>query len=196
MDLSSEDRAALGVALEEATLLGVEVDRGTRRAAITFAVLSLPMHGPQPEDRRVQFVFESIGRVAASLRLGHWDDDKAAVQPFLLEELLPTVQSFGGLPIYGWEFFDVADRTFPPLAHRLSLDVLLGFDGEAHSLFLFQGAPDRHLDLWFWFERFTIRDPVGRVIPLADFTAGGRRWWDAFHQHDPRTQGHGIFPLS
>ncbi len=196
MELSSEDRAALGVALNEAALLGVEVDRGTRHAAATLAVLSLPMEGPEPEDRRVQLVLESVGRFAASLRLGRWDDGNAAVLPFLLEELLPTVQSFGGLPIYGWEFFDVAERTFPALAHRLSLDVQLGLDGAAHSLFLFQEGPDRHLDLWLWFDRFTIRDPVGRVISLADFTAGGRRWWDAFNKHDPRIQGHGMFPLS
>src|SRR6266511_308354 len=78
MELSSEDRAALGVALNEAALLGVEVDRGTRHAAATLAVLSLPMEGPEPEDRRVQLVLESVGRFAASLRLGRWDDGNAA----------------------------------------------------------------------------------------------------------------------
>jgi hypothetical protein len=101
MELSDEDRDGLGVALNEATLLGVEIALETRRAAATLAVLTLPLEGPGPKDSRVQIVFEGLGRVAASLRRGRWDDLAALVEPFGVNELLPKVQSFEGLPIYG-----------------------------------------------------------------------------------------------
>jgi hypothetical protein len=97
---------------------------------------------------------------------------------------------------YGWEFFDIADRTFPPLSNRLSFDDSFGTATGSHSLYVFQEGNGRHLDLWLWFDHFTVRDPLGVVIPLNEFVAGCRRWWDAFHRLDPRTQGHGIYQLS
>ena len=84
---------------------------------------------------------------------------------------------------------------FATLRDRLSLDVSLGPEGRAHSLSLFQKAPAAP-GLWLWFDRVTVRDAAGRVVPLEDFVAGGRRWWDAFHRHDPRTEGRGMFPLA
>jgi hypothetical protein len=196
MDLTDELRAALGVALNEADLLGIEVDPSTRRAAVTLAVLSLPIEGSPHADRRVQFVFESVGRVAASLRLGRWDDPAAMVEVFDLSVLSSKVRSFDGLPVYGWDFFDIAEKTFPKLSGRLSFDVELSGGECLHSLTLFQEGLDRHLDLWLWFGRFTIRDSDGNAIPLEVFTAGGARWWQAFDRGDPRTQGRGMFPLA
>jgi hypothetical protein len=196
VNLTDQVRAALGVALNEATLLGVEVDPSTSRAAVTFAVLSLPEDGSSHGDGRVQFVFESVGRVAASLRLGRWDDPAATVELFDLPALLSKVRSFDGLPIYGWDFFDIAEKTFSNLIGRLSVDVEFSAGERSHSLTLFQEGPDRHLDLWLWFGHFTIKDADGRVIPLEEFSAGGARWWQAFNDGDPRTQGRGMFPLS
>jgi hypothetical protein len=196
MELSDEDRNGLGVALNEATHLGVDVALEKRQAAATFAVLTLPLEGTGPKDSRVQIVFRRLARVAASLRRGRWDDVAALVEPFDVHELLPKVQSFGGLPIYGWEFFDIADRTFPSLSNRLSFSDSFGTATGSHSFYVFQEGIDRHLNFWLWFEHFTVRDPLGVDIPLNEFVAGGRRWWDAFHRLDPRTQGHGIYPLS
>lgn len=42
MDLSDDQRHDLNVALNEATLIGVELDTQRRAAALTFAVLTLP----------------------------------------------------------------------------------------------------------------------------------------------------------
>ena len=47
-----EFRTELGVALNEADLLGFEVEERRRIAAATFRVLSLPAEGRPPEDRR------------------------------------------------------------------------------------------------------------------------------------------------
>jgi hypothetical protein len=195
MQWSDADRTGLGVALNEATLLGVEVNEGSRRAAATFAVLTLPPLGPMPKDPRVRFIFEPVGRVIASLRLGRWNDSEAPVESFPLDRLLLVVQSFCS-SIYGWEFFDCEQQNLSALVDRLSLDRRLGPDGCAHSISLFQERPDRHLDLWVWFDRLTIRDPSGRTIELEEFIAGGRRWWDAFNKGDERVSGCGIFPLS
>ncbi len=93
--LTNEQKDGLGVALTEATLLGAEVDTTRCLAAATFALLTLPESGPVPEDRRLQFRFEGVGRVAASLRLGHWDDAAAAVQVFPVDQLLASLRASG-----------------------------------------------------------------------------------------------------
>lgn len=197
MDLTEDQRRGLGVALNEATLLGVEVDPVRRRAGITLQVLTLPAEegAAPPEDSRVQMLLHPVGRVAASLRAGAWDDAKAPVERFALDQLLRVVQSFGGAPIYGWEFIDRTDDKFTQWSDRLSLDVRSGVDGMSHTLDLFQEGNKRHLDLRIWFDELTLRSPRGDTIPLDEFIAGGTRWWDGLFSNDPRTQGHGIGPI-
>jgi hypothetical protein len=55
--LTPDQLDGLGVALNEATLVGLEVDPQRLVAAATFAVLTLPPDGPEPADRRRQFIF-------------------------------------------------------------------------------------------------------------------------------------------
>src|SRR6516225_1144479 len=119
MDAWEQLRIELGVALNEADLLGFEVDPDRRLGAATFRVLTLPAVGPPPDHARVQMLFRQVGRVMASLRNGLWNDEAAEVIPFTLGELLGVVQGFGGLPIYGWEFFDLHERQPPKWASRL-----------------------------------------------------------------------------
>jgi hypothetical protein len=171
MTLTEDEKRAIGVALNEATLVGLELDPARCLANATFAVLSLPEEGPPPDDRRVQILFWPVGRLAASLRLGRWDDQDAGVVPFKLDELLSIVQSFRGLSIYGWEFIDLHDRE------------------------LFQEGHDRHLDILLWFDKLQVRTPDGTEVPLSGFTAAAKRWWDGLYAGDPRTQGHGIIPF-
>ena len=185
----------LGVALNEATLLGVELLPETRVVGVTLSLLTLPEAGPPPQDTRVQFRLAPVGRVAASLRLGRWDDPAAKVVKFRAEELLATVRGLGSLPIYGWEFIDVHKKYFPAWSNRLSLDWRSGADGVAHTLFLFQEGSGRHLDLCIWFDQFDVVRPTDEVVPILEVIEGGRRWWDAFHAGDPRTAGCGMFPL-
>ncbi|MEH2181838.1 hypothetical protein [Nostoc sp.] len=194
MKLTQEDIDGLSVALNEATVLGFEVSDQHRVAAATFEVLTLPEQGNPPEDSRVQFIFAPIGRIAASLRLGRWDDDTAQVVPFTIDQLLRVVQNFRGQPIYGWEFFDIHQKDFSRWADRLSVDCLWEPEGLSHSITLFQEGNDKHLDICLWFDDFIIKDPHGNQIPLANFVAGGKRWWDGLYSGDKRTEGHGIFP--
>jgi hypothetical protein len=194
MELDEDQRSSLGVALNEADLLGFEVDPKTRVAAATFRILTLPEEGRPPEDPRVQFLFRPVGRVAASLRNGAWDDPEAEIVPFEIQELLEVVQSFGGQPIYGWEFFDVHEEALRQWGSRLSLNWRSGEEGVSHSICLFQDPGDRILDLCVWFDDFEIKSPTGDSISVAQFVAGGRRWWDGLHSGDPRTDGRGIAP--
>lgn len=173
-----ELRNELGIALNEADLLGFEVDPDRRVAAATFRVLTLPDIGPPPEDSRVRMLFRPVGRVAASLRNGFWNDDAAEVVPFALGELLGVVQSFGGRAIYGWEFFDLHEKELGRWGDRLSLDWRSGAEGVSRSITVFQSSgagPIRHLDLCVWFDELEIRRPDGAVVPPAEFAAGGRR---------------------
>lgn len=196
MELTESQKHGLGVALNEATLLGIELDTQRRLVGATFGVLTLPPNGgSMPDDRRVQFILAPVGRVAACLRQGRWDDSAAPVVPMAPSDLLAVVQSFGGLPIYGWEFFDVAEQELPALGPRLSLDWRSEPGGTAHFIRLFQDAPDRHLDIRVWFDALVIRDPRGAELSIDEFVSGGRRWWDAFYRRDPRTQGFGLMPL-
>lgn len=198
MDLKKELREGLGVALNEATMVDLEMDPIRRIAGATFRVLSLP-EGDEtvtPEDTRVQLVFQPIGRVAVSLRLGHWDDPAAPVERLRIDQLSERVKSFGGLPIYGWEFFDLPDTQFAQWSNRLSLDLQWPEEGDgfAHTVDLFQEA-DSILDMRLWFDELTIRDARHNEVPLEDIIAGGRRWWDAFWQGDPRTRDSGMHPI-
>jgi hypothetical protein len=105
MCLTTEDVAGLGVALNEARWLGAEVDEDRRLAVVTLATLSLPPEGPAPEDPRVQVLLSSVGRV-----VGVHTSPTGEVLPLELRDLLAVVESFGGRPIYGWEFIDVPFR--------------------------------------------------------------------------------------
>ena len=194
MELSEEERHGLGIALNEADLLGVEIDPVRRIGAATLRVLSLPANGPAPQDTRVSLRLSPVGRVVASLREARWDDPAAPAVPFKIDELLGVVQSFHGLPVYGWEFFDLHDGVLAKWVDRVSLDWMSGDDGRSHSIMLFQEAGNRILDLLVWFDDLEFRSVVGEVIPIDQIIADGTRWWDALYAGDPRTAGRGILP--
>jgi hypothetical protein len=198
VDLSEEQRHGFDVALNEATLLGAELNAERRSASLSFSVLSLPADGgAAPEDSRIQLILQPVGRLAAALRDGRWDDASAPVRRFSLQQLPEVVLGFEGLPVYGWEFLDrPEDDNFHSWSEHLSLDWRSERGGVSHTLDLFQEGHDRHLDLRIWFDELRIYNPQGSEIAFDDFTSGGARWWEAMYAGDPRTQGHGIVPLA
>jgi hypothetical protein len=194
MELSKEQCHGLGIALNEAVVLGVAIDPLRRVVAVTLRVLSLPADGPSPEDARVSLRLSPVGRVAACLHEEPWDYPSTPAVPFDISNLPSVVQSFGGLPIDGWEFFDIHDRTLATWGHTLSLDWNSGDDGRSHSITLSQQTGDRDVDLIVWFDELEIRDVSEAVVLLEQFIADGKRWWDALWAGDPRTSGRGIVP--
>jgi len=196
MRIPDETAQAIGVALNEASLLGMEWAAEQSVLWSTFSVLTLPETGPEPEDRRVVLSFENVGRVAMSCREGRWDDYEAEVIKFKVDEILETIQSFGGQPIYGWEFINAEEKELKKWEDKLSLEILNSSGSTANRISLFQeGATEKkHLDIWIWFESLRVLNPQKEEISIEDFSEGGKRWWDALHTGDPRTGNHGIIP--
>lgn len=195
MDLSKELCQRLGIALNEADLLGLALEENGREATITVRVLTLPEKGPEPVDRVRLLRCSPVARVAASLRHGRWDDEAATVEPVTLYQLGDLVGSAVS-QIYGWQFIDPPDASWNKWRRRLSLDVR--FDHEArHVIEMFHGLekPERHLDFRIWFEDLAVFTSALEPVSLEGFAAGGERWWDALHAGDRRTLGHGIMPL-
>lgn len=194
--LSEEDKAGLGVAFNEATLVGIEIDEESRTAALTLAVLALDKKGRSPKDPRLQIILYNVGRAAASLRLGSWDDESAPVVAFPPSELMERVLEMGGLPIYGWEFFDLHEREMEQWGDRTSFDVELSpDDGRTHSLTVFQEGNEQHLDVCIWFDGMLLRNAALQELALDQVIAAGQRWWDALDNDPSHGQAHGIFPL-
>lgn len=131
-----------------------------------------------------------MSRIAASLRTGWWNDNAAEVIPLEVNDIDATVRSFGGCPIYGWQFIDPPAESWSNWRDRLSLDARLGEEESAHVIDVFQeggSASPRYLDLRIWFAQIRITTHDDRHIPLLEFIASGVRWWNGLHCGDPRT---------
>ena len=191
MKFTDSMAAGIGVALNEADLLNVEYDQDRNIVEATFSLLTLPPdESPPPPDPRRRLILTKVGRIAAALREAHWDDLTAQPIAFEVHELSSIVKSFGGQPVYGWEFINSEDPSFENWRDRLSLDWRVPDGSLDNRMAIFQEGMrlDRHLDLWIWFSDLEVQGPDGDAIPLQDFIAGGRRWWDGLYAGDPRTR--------
>jgi hypothetical protein len=188
---------SIDLALNEATWWGITLDRPRNRIALGFDVFTLP-EGPDGSGRaRVTVVLGDVHRFVVSMRNGRWDDDEATVEPCTEDELTSIHRSFGGSPVYGYDFFDLDDDSWRRWATRLSLDSAWLSGDALHSINLFQEhtRENRILDFRGWFDDLVVVDTDQQVIPVDAFAAGGQRWWEGFNSGDPRTEGFGMFPL-
>jgi hypothetical protein len=198
--LSADLADRLGIALEESRWLALDLHEMGKRVLLTFEVLALPEEGPPPTDALVVFVLDPVRRIAASLSF--LDESKQRIaRPLALKALPAVVKSFGGCPIYGWDFIDRSDDAFEEWSPHLSLDKTVSSEEGAHWIDLFQeGAEpqaiaidpdntDRILDVRIWFDSLRIRTLAGQDLDPEKFAAAGRRWWDAMQRGDPRTRG-------
>lgn len=194
--LDSFDINGLNTALSESTCLGVEVDAAAGRLQLALEVLTLPADGETPIDTKVLLTFTGVTRVAASLRIQRWDDIDARVLPLTLEQLDEAIESFGGGGLHGWEFIDLDDSGWTLWSELLSFDTVLDNRIAAHVIEFSQeeGIDPRELDVRVWFDRITVTDPAGREIPMAEFIAGGKRWWDAHDSGDLRASKSDVAP--
>src|SRR6266542_1848034 len=100
--LSASQAADLGVALNEADLLAVEVDAEAGNAVVWLEALTLPPRGPEPTDRRRRRWLGEGSRGGWSYRYGRGDDSDPRVLPLRLARLADLIAACGRLPIYGW----------------------------------------------------------------------------------------------
>ena len=195
VELSDDVRAGLEVALNEADFCDVRINEKTGEVQLLLVVLSLPVAGPVPDDRRAVVTCSGVSRIVASLRNGRWDDESASVVPLLLEDLPSTVRSFGCQPVYGWDFLDLPGDASDVWRDRASVDFSVGRGRGEHSIDLFQESaegPPRHLDLRVEFDELSVVVADGEPVELEEFVAAGRRWWAALQAGDPRVEGFGI----
>ncbi|WP_336084696.1 hypothetical protein [Nocardia sp. SSK8] len=194
--LDSFDINGLNTALSESTCLGVEVDAAAGRLQLALEVLTLPADGPAPTDTKVLLTFTGVTRVAASLRIQRWDDIDARVLPLTLDQLDDAIESFGGGGLHGWEFIDLDDSGWTLWSELLSFDTVLDQRIAAHVIEFSQeeGIDPRELDVRVWFDRITVTDLAGQEIPMAEFIAGGRRWWAAHDSGDTRASKADVAP--
>lgn len=200
MELNDRLVSELNVALNESRWCFADTTSDGSVVYLGFQVLSLPVDGPEPDvmARSVRIHLQSVGRIAASLRMGRWDDVDATVEQFALSDLNAVVEGFGGSPIYGWEFIDGPEKSWGHWKDRLSLDMVIPSGSDQHVFDLFQESPlgpDRHLDVRIWFKDLSVFDYEMNPISIEEFADGGRRWWNALYEGDPRTSGQGIVPL-
>ena len=197
MQIDEELRHRIGLALNEATLLGVEFDKEKNLVACSFALVAMDKNGNVPEDNRLLFIFKPVGRFVASLRNGHWDDKNAEVEKFEPENILDIIQSFKGLSIYGWDFINCGDKDFDTWKDRLSFDYSAGDNiGLTNTIDLFQEGGNRHIDLRIWFDDFEILTPKYEPVDLEEFLENGKRGWDAVYSNNDKMGNFGIIPAT
>lgn len=197
MQINKELRDRIGIALNEAVLLGVEFDKKRNLVACSFALVAMDKDGKVPEDNRLLFIFKPVGRFVASLRNGAWDDKNADVEKFDPKNILDVIKSFQGLSIYGWDFVNCGDKDFDTWKDRLSFDYSTGDNvGLENTIDLFQEGPNRHIDLRIWFDDFKILTPKHEPFDLEDFLENGKRGWDAIYANNDKMSGFGIFPVT
>jgi hypothetical protein len=197
MLIDEELRHRIGLALNEATLLGIEFDKEKNLVACSFALVAMEKNGNVPNDNRLLFIFKPVGRFVASCRKGHWDDKSAEVEKFEPENILEIVQSFQGLSIYGWDFINCGDKDFDTWKDRLSFDYLtVNEDGLTNTIDLFQEGGNRHIDIRIWFDDFEILTPKYESVELEEFLENGKRGWDAVYANNDKMNNFGIFPAT
>lgn len=185
----------INVALNEATLLGVEFHRDKEIATVSFAPVAIDENGQVPADNRVQFVFKPVGKFIASYRLGHWDDKTAPTVKFEPEQILEKVEEFGHCSIYGWEFMDCKKESDCSWLDKLSFNFnSVDNHGREHSIELFQEGGDKHIDIKIWFDEFEIYSPTYEKIDIQTFIDNGKRGWNAIY-YGNASDKFGIYPL-
>jgi hypothetical protein len=146
-----------------------------------MTVLSRDTAGAEVSDPRRTLRLTGVSRVVASYRAGRWDDASAPVVALDPQGLRELLRRNGGTPVYGWEFVDTDDKSWPDWRLRLSLDLSLGGTG-GHHITLFQDLQGKaHLDLRAWFSDLSVLDGNGAGLDLDEFIAGGVRWWDSMY---------------
>ena len=197
MIIDEDLRHKIGLALNEATLLGVKFDNKQSAVSCTFAVVAMDKNGDVPTDNRLLFVFKPVGRFVASYRNGHWDDKEATVHKIQPTDIFEVVQNFRGQAIYGWDFVNCGDKEFDNWKDRLSFNYSLGENnGLTNTIDLFQEDGVKYLDFRIWFDDFEIFTPTHDTVELQTFIDNGKRGWDAIYNGNEKVRGFGIFPAT
>ena len=197
MKINKKLKDRIGIALNEAVLLGVEFDEEKNTVACSFSLISMDKNGNTPIDNRLLFIFNPIGKFVASYRKGYWDDQNAEVIKFEPEKILEIVQSFQGLSIYGWDFINCGDKDFDTWKNRLSFNYSTNVgNGMTNTIDLFQEGFEKHIDIRIWFDDFKILTSEYKPFKIEDFLDNGERGWNAITSNNTKMKKFGVIPLT
>jgi hypothetical protein len=182
----------INLALNEATILGIEFQKEKEIVTVTFSPVALDDNGEIPTDNRVKFVFKPVGKFIASYRLGRWDDKSAQVVKFDPEQIFEKVEEFKHLSIYGWEFINCKNENawFDKLSFDFNSEKS---QGRRNTIDLFQDGGNKHIDIKIWFDDFEIFNAKHEKIELQTFIVNGKRGWDGIYNGNSSDK-FGIYP--
>jgi hypothetical protein len=185
--MTPEQVRDLNIALNEADLLGVEVETPT--VALRLWVLALPERGPAPTNRRRRLVLEQVGRIVARFATSQDAGSTYHAQALTMKDVVRR-SSFKGDSMYGWDFVASAAQIFDGEdLQDASVDFRLSDKASTLGFYAFrEGYEWQKLQLWIGFESIAIFDANGSSIPLDEFIQDGKRWWEHFWADDPRTR--------
>lgn len=173
--------AALGKAITEYALIGLELDDDRRRVGLTFLIPGDPKRfGKKP--RRVLLVLLDVVRICA----GAERDERieAPAGSWTPQVFLELVQTLGSSPMLATQADLGIDST--PEGDVESwwpgrqLDILLEQEEHSHhSLAVVQETHTITLEVAIWFDGFELYDEHFARLDLAEVVDSGDRWWDA-----------------
>lgn len=182
MVIDEELRHRIGLALNEATLHDIKLDKKNSIVTCVFSLITLDKYGKLPDENRFQFVFKPVGRFVASCRKGNWNDKDAEIEKIELEKISSVIQSFGELQIYGWDFVNCGDEYFNTWKNKLSFDYNEGPQvGYTNIIDLFKEGWNRHIDVRIWFDDFKVFNSNNEHVELEEFLENGKRGWNAIY---------------
>jgi len=195
MDLTDVKKGLIDAVLDEATLLGIELDKSERRISLAFSILWLPEDETRQAIDTITIALYGIHRLAASHRDENPANPDVAVLPIKLEKFADVVMSLGGTPVYGGSFLKDSKKEFSKYKDRLSIDHKFDSVESLYSIYLFQEDNIYSLDFWIWFDELKVFVSDQQEIGISDLYEGCRRWWVAFYNKDSRTSGKGMYPV-
>jgi hypothetical protein len=187
---------AVDIGLNEADVLGLRLDPEGAWCDLLLHVCALPEGGPLYPDARRLFRLRSPSQVRVLLR--RRDNMGSGYGPVVPLVGLEEVEAFFASlrwagSMYGWKFLDAPELT-SDWPERPSLTLDLRGDLGAHSLYWFNecGRDEGDAKVSYCIEgevRFVDLEVLradGTLQAIGEFTADGRRYWEALHGRDSR----------
>ncbi|WP_285752418.1 hypothetical protein [Lentzea sp. NBRC 105346] len=182
----------LNVALNESTVVGLR-QRPDGSVVLLLQVLALSADRLIDPDARRAIVLSGPSRSRILLR--RQGSDFGPVIPLAdfdaVEEFFASVALYNSM--YGWEFLDNPNlvQDWPA---EVSLDVTHRDTPAEHTLYWFNEVGVTVEDGYrlyciegvVEYDELTVERFDGTPVPVDEFTAAGKRWWEAFYGGDPR----------
>lgn len=191
-----ETRGAVEVALNEADVLGVQLERSGAWCDLLLHVVALPEVGPLDRDPLRILRLTSPAQVRVLLRREQPGPDRYG-PAITLADLDAVEDFFASLSwsgsMYGWEFLDEPSLTRDwPGRPSLAIEICPG--AGSHSLFWFNECGREEngsraaycVEGTVTFEDLEVLRADGTPQRLGEFTADGHRYWEALRGLDER----------